>query len=164
MKKITFILLLSLISGTAFAQVSESTASATANAAADIVSPIAIESSQDLNFGKVANNAAGTVVVATDSDISTSTLSQIGSITPTAASFNVTAADGFSYSIALPESVDLTNGTVNITVDGFNHDAEGNTTGTGSEQTVGVGATLNVAANQGTGNYTGTFDVTVTYE
>ncbi len=163
MKKITFILL-TLISGTVFAQVTESTASATANAAADIVSPIAIESSQDLNFGKVANNAAGTVVVATDSDVSTSTLSQIGSITPTAATFNVTAADGFSYTIALPTSVNLTNGTEEITVDEFKHDAVGNTTGTGSAQTVGVGATLNVAASQGTGNYTGTFDVTVTYE
>ncbi len=163
MKKITFILL-ALISGTAFAQVSESTASATANAAADIVSPIAIESSQDLNFGKVANNAAGTVVVGTDSDITDSSLSQIGSITPTAASFNVTAADGFSYSIALPTSVDLSNGTEDITVDEFKHDAEGNTTGTGSAQTVGVGATLNVASSQATGNYTGTFEVTVTYE
>ncbi|MBI6118893.1 DUF4402 domain-containing protein [Salegentibacter maritimus] len=163
MKKITFILL-ALISGTTFAQVKESTASATANAAADIVSPIAIEASQDLNFGKVANNNAGTVVVATDSDISSSSLSQIGTTTPTAAIFNVTAANGFSYSISLPQSVELTNGAENITVDNFNHDATGNTTGSGSAQTVGVGATLNVATNQATGNYKGTFDVTVTYE
>ncbi|PKD17108.1 hypothetical protein APR41_06650 [Salegentibacter salinarum] len=163
MKKITFTLLVALIFGNAFAQDAE-TATATANAAADIVSPIGISSQQDLNFGKVANNEAGTVVVATDSDFSTSTLSQIGSTTPTAASFNVTAADGFSYSITLPGSVDLSNGTDDITVDEFKHDAEGRTTGTGSAQTVGVGATLNVASAQATGNYTGTFDVTVTYE
>jgi|TARA_Y100000588_G_C13944408_1_gene791489 hypothetical protein len=163
MKKITFILL-ALISGTAFAQVSESTASATANAAADIVSPIEIESKQDLNFGKVANNAAGTVVVGTDSSISESTLSQIGSITPTAATFDVTAAKDYAYSVTLPESVDLSNGTVEITVDKFVDDAGETPSGTGETQTIGVGATLNVTSGQATGNYTGTFDVTVTYE
>lgn len=160
MKKITFILL-ALISGTVFAQ---ETKTATANAAADIVSPIGITPEGDLNFGKVANNTAGKVEVGTDGTISESSLSQIGSTAPTAASFDVTAATGFSYSIALPETVDLSNGTVNITVDKFKHDAEGNTTGTGSAQTVGVGATLNVPSGQATGNYTGTFDVTVTYE
>ncbi len=163
MKKITFILF-ALIAGTTFAQVSESTAKATANAAAHIVSPIEIESKQDLNFGKVANNAAGTVVVKTDSDASDSSLSQIGTITPTAAMFHITAAENYAYSVTLPTSVALSNGTVTITVDSFIDDAGETPTGSGEAQTVGVGATLNVASGQATGNYTGTFDVTVTYE
>ena len=155
MKKITFILL-ALISGSAFAQ------SATANAAADIVSPLEISSKQDLNFGKVSNNTAGTVVVAANGAVSG--LTQIGSTSPAAANFDVTAATGFAYSITLPESVDLSNGTVDITVDTFVHDAGDTPTGSGDVQTIGVGATLNVASSQATGNYTGTFDVSVAYE
>lgn len=160
MKKITFILF-ALIAGTAFAQEAATT---TANAAAEIVSPIKIASQQGLNFGKVANNVAGTVVLDTDSGNSASTLSQIGTTTPTAASFDATAANGFSYLITLPESVELTSGTNSIIVDNFNHNVVGSPIGTGSAQTIGVGATLNVDANQATGEYAGTFDVTVTYE
>lgn len=161
MKKFTFILF-ALIAGTTFAQ--DNTATASANAAADIVSPIGISAQQDLNFGKVSNSAAGTVVVATDGTTSASTLSQIGSTSPAAASFNATAAKGFNYTIALPSSVTLSNGTEKITVDEFKHDAGTSSQGTGSSQTIGVGATLNVDAEQSTGNYNGTFDVTVTYE
>jgi hypothetical protein len=156
MKKITFILLVSLISGTAFAQ-----ESATANAAADIVSPLEISSQQDLNFGKVSNNVAGTVVVATDG--AATGLSQICTTTPAAATFDVTAASGFAYSVTLPSSAILKSGTDEITVDNFTDNAGATPQGTGSSQTIGVGATLNVDASQPTGNYTGTFDVTVTY-
>ncbi|MFD1095897.1 DUF4402 domain-containing protein [Salegentibacter chungangensis] len=155
MKKIAFIFM-ALISGSAFAQ------SATANANADIVSPISISKTGDLNFGKVSNNAAGTVVIANDG--SASGLTQIGSTTPTAASFEVTAASGFAYTVTTPTSVTLSNGTDNITVDTFTDDAGANPSGTGSAQTVNVGATLNVASGQATGNYTGTFDVSVAYE
>ncbi len=158
MKKITFILF-ALITGSAFAQ---GDASATANAAADIVSPINISAEQDLNFGKVANNTAGSVIVNPDGTISG--LAQIGSTTPTPAQFDVTAASGYSYTITLPTTVELTSGTNTIEVDTFKHDAGTTITGTGSIQTVGVGATLDVVANQPTGNYTGTFNVTVTYE
>ncbi|OEY71219.1 DUF4402 domain-containing protein [Salegentibacter salarius] len=157
MKKITFILL-ALISGTAFAQ------TATANAAADIVSPLQIAPTQALNFGKVSNNIAGSVVI--DADGAVSGLSQIGATTPTPATFDVTAADGFAYSVTLPTtSVVLTNtNSDEITVDNFVDNAGAAPEGTGSSQTIGVGATLNVEASQPTGNYTGTFDVSVAYE
>jgi len=158
MKKITFILF-ALIAGTTFAQ-----ETATANAAADIVSPFVISAEQDLNFGKVANDATGTVVVGTDGTLGATSLDQIGSTAPAAASFDVTAANSFNYTIALPSSVDLTNGTEDITVDTFSHDAGASTQGIGTIQTIGVGATLNVAAEQATGNYDGTFDVTVSYD
>ncbi|WP_405198736.1 DUF4402 domain-containing protein [Christiangramia sp. LLG6405-1] len=155
MKKITFILL-AFISGTAFAQ-----ESATANAAADIVSPITISAEDDLNFGKVSNNIAGTVVIATDG--TATGLSQIGTTSPAAATFDVTAASGFAYNVTLPNSVVLQSGSNEITVDTFQDDAGATPQGTGSIQTIGVGATLNVDASQPTGNYTGTFEVTVGY-
>ncbi|WP_029033283.1 DUF4402 domain-containing protein [Salinimicrobium terrae] len=159
MKKFTFILF-ALIAGTTFAQ------TATANAAADIVSPLSLTAKQDLNFGKVSNNTAGSVIIATDG--TASGLSQIGTTAPAAATFDVTAANNYNYTVALPASATLSNGTVDITVDTFKHNAyaEGasNATGSGTAQTFGVGATLNVAASQATGNYTGQFDVTVAYE
>lgn len=157
MKKITFILF-ALIAGTTFAQDSDF---ATASAAADIVSPIAITSQEDLNFGKVANNAAGKVIVATDG--TATGLSQIGTTTPSAATFDVTAASGYAYSVSLPESVELVSGTNKMTVDTFKDNAGATPQGTGEVQTIGVGATLNVATSQATGNYTGEFNVTVTY-
>lgn len=162
MKKITFILF-ALIAGTTFAQDSKS---ATANAAADIVSPIGISAQQDLNFGKVANNTAGTVVISNEGVVTG--LSQIGGSAPKAAAFDITAANGFAYTITLPGSdIELThsNGTGTndiMIVNNFNHNAT-TTTGSGSAQEIGVGATLNVDASQATGNYTGTFDVTVSY-
>ncbi|MBZ9729017.1 DUF4402 domain-containing protein [Salegentibacter sp. JZCK2] len=156
MKKITFILL-ALISGTAFAQ-----ESATAIAAADIVSPLSITVTQDLNFGKVSNNIEGDVIIATDGTFTG--LSQIGNTTPTAAIFSVTAADGYRYNVTTPGSANLVSGANSITVDAFTDNAGAEPTGTGNAQTIGVGATLNVAANQPTGNYTGTFDVSVAYE
>ncbi|MGM1054433.1 MAG: DUF4402 domain-containing protein [Bacteroidota bacterium] len=162
MKKITFILF-ALIAGTSFAQ----DASATANAAADIVSPLEITATQALNFGKVSNNTAGTVVVDTDGIFSG--LSQIGTTTPKAASFNVTAAAGFRYRVILPTTdVELTSGPESnpdiIKVNNFIDDAGETPTGSGTPETINVGATLNVTASQATGNYTGTFDVSVAYE
>ena len=156
MKKITFILF-ALIAGTASGQIS-----ATANAAADIVSPISITPEQDLNFGKVSNNTAGTVVVATNG--SATGLSQIGTTAPTAATFDVTAAQGFRYVVTLPETVELKSGNNTIGVGTFTHNAGTEPTGTGTIQTISVGATLTVAASQATGNYTGTFNVGVAYE
>jgi hypothetical protein len=48
------------------------------------------------------------VVIATDGTFAESTLEQItGGSTPTAASFTVTAADGFKYSLILPETITL---------------------------------------------------------
>lgn len=158
MKKITFILL-ALIGGTTYAQ--DGSAKAEANAAADIVSPIEISAEQDLNFGKVSNLTAGTVVISTEG--TATGLSQIGSTAPSAASFDIVAANGYSYTIALPESAELSSGTDKIIVDTFKHNAL-TTTGTAAAQTIGVGATLNVASAQATGNYTGAFEVTVSYE
>lgn len=165
MKKITFILF-ALIAGTGFGQ--NSTASDNALVAAEIVSPITIEKAVDLNFGRVANNETGTVVIAPDGTITESTLGQItGGDTPTAASFNVNAADQFKYSVSLPETVTLVNAVDNnitLTVENFLSNAGNEPVGNGQDQTIGVGATLNIIANQKTGLYSGNFDVTVTYE
>ena len=161
MKKITFILL-ALISGTVFAQSDQATATA------DIVSPIAIDKTGDLSFGKVANNTTGKVTIAADGTVGG--LNQIGNTAPKAALFDITAADGYSYSITIPTQIQKlthTDGETTMNVDNFDYifTTDGDTAeGTGSKQEISVGADLNVIATQKTGTYTGKFDVSVAYE
>ena len=168
MKKITFILF-ALIAGTTFAQ--DGKASATADVNAEIVTPIAIEDGTVLNFGSIVAAGGGNVRVNTagtrtfsnnDMDVATAT-------TISAASFNVTAADTYSYSISIPATVlkDAASVGVDMPVS-FTHDLGGETdgtaTGTGSAQELLVGGLLTVASGQEAGAYEGVVTVTVAYE
>ena len=102
MKKITFILL-ALISGTVFAQ-DGAEATGTANVNAEIVSPISINSTSELDFGRIiGNSAGGSVEIETDG---TRTADNDDLLDPTnegqVGTFEVTAAEGYSYSITIP--------------------------------------------------------------
>ena len=166
MKKITFILF-ALIAGTTFAQ----DATGTADVNALIVTPIAITDGSDLNFGSIVAAGGGNVRVNTagtrtfsNNDMNVETATTIS-----AASFNVTAADTYSYSISIPPTVlkDAASVGVDMPVS-FTHDlgglTDGTATGTGSAQELLVGGLLTVAAGQTEGAYTGTVTVTVAYE
>jgi len=154
---------------TSFAQTSYNPrVSATANATATIITPISIEKKVDLNFGNiVANSTGGTVTIATNN---TPKYDKVAAPsipgTISAASFEVKGFAGVTYSIALPKSINLTQdgGKATMTVDNFvsNPSGTGILSASGS-QTVNVGATLNVAANQVAGNYKGSFTVSVNY-
>ena len=152
------IMLLGLTAG-AFAQVT-----ATANATATIMTPITITKTVDLNFGNLAVNAtAGTLVLATNNGRTVTggvTLMPGGTIA--AASFTVTGVPGAIYSISLPASIIITDGTNNMTVDGFISSPTPTGTLTGGTSTLLVGATLNVLASQPAGIYTNTTDLDVT--
>ncbi|MBI6115208.1 DUF4402 domain-containing protein [Salegentibacter maritimus] len=162
MKKITFILL-ALISGTVFAQSDEATG--TANAAAEIISPIKITDGSDLNFGRIIGNAAGgNVTISTAGVRSTDNDDLLApSTTVQAASFDVTAAETYNYSVTIP-GISLTgNGdAMPVTFES----SLGNTgvVGTGAAQTLNVGGELTVNPAQAEGTYTGTISVTVAYE
>lgn len=159
-----------LVLGLAFSAATYAQASATANASATIVGPIAISRTAHMNFGNVAvSTAAGTVVLAPAGTRSTTGGVTLPATTGTvsAATFTVTGADGYTYSISLPASVTITDGTNNMTVDNFTSNptvAAGGTL-TGGTQTLQVGATLNVAGSQPANNYTSAtpFTVTVNY-
>ena len=162
---IALALLLTGISISTFAQVS-----ATANASATIVTPIAISKTVDMNFGNVAVSAtAGTVVLTPAGSRSLTggvTLPTIAG-TVAAASFNVTGANNYTYTITLPSTaLTITSGANTMSVNSFtsNPATPGTLSATGS-QTLNVGATLNVNASQAAGTYTsGTpFTVTVNY-
>jgi len=150
--------------GSAMAQASDT---ATANATATIVSPIAIQSDFDLAFSDiVAGAAAGTVVVSTGGTRTVGAgLAGLNPGNARAAQFTITGAPSRQFGIVLPTSTTINRvGGGSMTVDAFTSSLGLTATigGTGSS-VLKVGATLNVGANQTAGDYTGTFDVTVTY-
>ena len=161
-RRIVLTLIAVSLSATAFAQ---SSATATANATAKILTPIAIAKLTDLNFGTlVSGPAPGTVIVDPAGTRTASGGVSLVSSSPTAAQFNVTGQGSTAYTIAVPGSISITNGTDTMVVNTFTSNPSG--TGTLSAlgaQQLNVGATLNVAASQASGNYTGTFNVTVAY-
>lgn len=149
-----------------FAQVT-----ATATAAATIVTPIAISKTTDMNFGNIAVNASlGTVALpAAAAPVRTVTggctlPSTAGTVT--AAAFTVTGQTGYTYAITLPASASLTGPGPAMTADTFVSSPTVAAGGvlTGGTQTLYVGATLHVAASQTAGAYiSAAFNVTVNY-
>ncbi len=147
-----------------FAQVSASSSSS-----ATIIIPINITKTVDMNFGNVAVNAvAGTVILAPAGGRTLTGGVTLPAVTGTvtAASFTVTGAPTYTFSISLPSSpLTITSGSNTMTVTAFT--STPSTTGTlaAGTATLLVGATLNVGINQVAGTYTSAtpFSVTVNY-
>ena len=145
--------------------------SASATAGVTIVTPIAITKTVDMNFGNVAVSASsGTVILDTDGNRSLTggiTLPTTAG-TVTSASFAVTGAANYTYSITLPSTdVTLTKAGGGATMLANSFTSFPSTVGTlnaSGEQTLKVGATLNVLGNQSAGQYISSgFNVTVNY-
>ena len=164
MKNITkiFSLLLVGFSANVFAQ-----ATVAASIATNIVTPIGITKSDDMVFGNISTNGStGTILVGTDG-----TRTPTGGVTlpavtgsPKAASFIVTGAGNYTYSISLPGSpITLAGNTAGVTVDAFvsNPGPSGKLTAAGT-QTVYVGATLNLPASTVVGSYMNASGLSVT--
>jgi spore coat protein U-like protein len=169
MKRITFILF-ALIAGTAFGQ-NASEATGTADVFAEIVTPIEITNGTALNFGSIVAAEGGKVRINTEGTrtFSNSNMDVVSATAITAASFDITAAQNYSYSISIPSTVlkDVASVGVDMPVS-FTHalggETDGTATGSGSEQKLLVGGLLTVAAGQEAGSYEGTVTVTVAYE
>ena len=159
--------LLLTVSALSFAQPN---VSATATATGTIISPIAIAKNVDMNFGNIVAGAAIGTVVLTPAGVRSKTggafLPSILPGTVTAASFTVTGATGYTYAITLPgAATTVTSGANTMTVDTWTSTPTGTGTLAGGTQTLTVGGTLHVGANQVAGTYvSGTaFTVTVAY-
>lgn len=142
---------------------------ATANASATIITPIAIIKTADMNFGNIAVNASlGTVILtpAGGRSVTGGVTLPASAGTVAAAAFTVSGATDYIFSITLPSGpLTITDGTNNMTVSGFTSTPTPTGTLTGGSVTLSVGATLNVGADQVAGVYTSDtpFDVTVNY-
>ncbi len=162
MKKFTFILF-ALIAGTTFAQ---SSVNGTATVNAEIVSPISITAKgSNLEFGRIIGNAAGgTVTVETSGERTADNDDLLAPSTNVqASSFTIKAAEGYYYKIEIPE-INLKGDGDDMPVVFTSSLGNENVVGTGADQTLTVGGALTVNANQAEGDYTGTVEVTVSYE
>ena len=164
-KLITLAIVIFGFTAISFAQVT-----ATATATGTIVTPIAISTTGQMNFGNVAvSGTAGTVILSAAGSRTTTggvTLPATAG-TVSAAHFVVTGTATYTYSIGLPSTATtVTSGSNNMTVDAFTSTPtpQGTLNGSGT-QTVDVGATLNVGCSQVAGTYLSPtpFTVTVNY-
>jgi hypothetical protein len=160
---IVAILLMAIFTTSVKAQVT-----GTATGSATIITPISITKTVDMNFGSIAvGTTLGSVVLAPDN-----TRSKTGGVTlpavtgtVTAAQFTVNGLGTSTFSITLPSSYTITNGSNTMNIDTFTSTPSGSGALVGGTQTVKVGATLHIAASQSAGAYTnGTgFPVIVNY-
>jgi len=163
------------------AAASNTTASATADASARVVRPIAISTINDLlRFGTfVPTDEDGTVEL--DPDGSIRTLDKVDPLPSVpnafgAAVFDVTGEGGESFFVSFPPSVSLSSGGDTMTLDTFGaYSTPSGTTGIVGDAIpittsvdpviIRIGGTLHVGANQAAGNYeSSAFNVTVTYQ
>lgn len=147
---------------------------ASATATTTVVAPIAITKATDLAFGSIyAGATSGTVAVNTDSarTVSGGVLTATGA-TPTAAKFDITGTASATYTIAYDSGVTLTGpGAAMALTQVSDLSAAGGavtlaTAGTlsaGGTQSLYIGGTLAVAANQVAGAYTANITATVNY-
>jgi hypothetical protein len=167
---IVSIFLIVSFSSEVMAQATENTA-----AGAKIITPITISETSALHFGVMAvlTGTAGTCVLSTQGVRSATGGVNLSAQTPAAtnAAYTVGGQASTTYSLTLPSSITVSDGsshtmTINTLLARFSGAGSDATTSTLSVSGVDgftVGGTLNVAAAQTAGTYTGTFDVTVAY-
>lgn len=127
---------------------------------------ITLANTGGLNFGKVLPyGSAGSIYINPINgapSVSNAFISDATNVR--ASSWAVTGIPGAPYAVTLPTSVVISNGTENMTVNTFGRSGPGqlnlDAAGNGN---FNVGARLNVGANQPVGIYSGTFNVTVSY-
>lgn len=138
-----------------------------ATIAANIVSTISLTNQSGLVFGDISSSAAaGTVVLSpSGARITTGGATVNSTVASGPAAFDVLALPNAVYAITLPASVILTEpGGNNMVVDSFSSSPTATgLTDAGGQQSLFVGATLNVSSNQSFGSYAGAMSVTVDY-
>ncbi len=159
-------LLLLMILGIAI-QLPMQAATSTATVSANIVRPVSLATQNGLNFADVsAEKLAGTVVLSPKgSRVTTGGIGIKSSVAGEPATFKVQGEPNAVYSIRLPKSVVLTDSGGNtLVVDKFTSlPSTSGLTDASGQQTLSVGATLNVGSDQAYGPYGGTMFVTIEY-
>ena len=144
-------------------------ASATADARAEILTTLTltVRAGSSLNFGQIANNGGGTVVIdpSTGNRTCAATLVCVGSSSPV--TFDVTGTSGSAVGVTLPAgSVTLTgvNTGQTMSLGTFTRYFPAGNTLAGGATSFLVGGTLSVGATQSADVYNGTFNVSVEYQ
>ncbi len=147
-----------------FASSAQAATTASATASAEILTTLSVTAMQNLDFGQVAVNGAGTAVIGADG-VNACSANLVCTGTRQAASFDVTGTAGTAVAaVVTTGTVNLTSGTNSMVLDNFSvHFPTGNTL-VGGAASFNVGGTLNVAAAQPAGLYNGNFSVSVEYQ
>ena len=142
-------------------------ADATATATANITSRLTVRTINGLFFGNLSSSAeAGTLVLSPGgARTTTGGVTVNRAIAGSPAAFDIQGDPNSTYAITFPAAIIMTNGSPNsMVVDKFTSLPE--TTGVidaSGQQTLFVGATLNVDSNQAFGTYSGELNVIVDY-
>lgn len=142
-------------------------ATGSAAVGANILGSLVATGSLDLVFGDLsAGPIPGSVIIATDGSRSGTGGVQLSSASPSSpATFSLVGIPNRTFAVTLPASILISDsGGNSMVVDGLNSSPSGvgqlNALG---EETLVVGGTLNVTANQNMGSYSGVMTVTVDY-
>jgi hypothetical protein len=168
MKKVTFFAAIAMIAFTTNA-VAQSSATDFAATDATVIAPITIAKTIDMNFGNLVSTVDGGAIVLPTTGVRTGVAAILAGPdgSPTAASFTVGGEVDYTYGITLPaaafnvENGDATAATMEVGTFVSSPDATA-TSLTGGEETLLVGATITLLANQASGVYTNTTDMIVT--
>lgn len=138
------------------------------DAEVDIVPAASIQKLSDLQFGTIiAGTSASTVVINEDTGVRTVNGTAVAYGGPvSAAKFSAAQRPLLIYVISLPNAIQISNGSEEMTVDRFRLDIPAVRLLPLFAPTLrefNVGGRLNVGPNQEPGNYSGTFTVTVNY-
>lgn len=158
----------------AAAAVSSYAVEGVAGATATVIAPIAITNAVDLDFGKFAPGAGGSITISTAGTPSSTGIVRSSTVAPAAARFDVTGAANATYAITYTgTSATLSDGGTNSMAMAIFSDlnaggatsgsaSSGTLSGTGT-QSIYVGGTLTVGATQAAGIYSGNIKVQVEY-
>ncbi|PLK27094.1 DUF4402 domain-containing protein [Novosphingobium sp. TH158] len=156
----------------ASAQSAADTSTATANGSVTIIRPLTVTKNTDLVFGRVVQprSGTGTVSIANNSNTTVAGAGAVAlsGITTSHATFTVDGEGGQVVTVAIPSTFDLANGSNTITVtlspDVGATETLSNALGAAGSKAINVGGSFSLPASQASGEYTGTFDVTVAYQ
>lgn len=178
-KLFQFLTVIVLVSGITANSLAQTSATVTGvNAGAVLITPMTLTKTADLHFGtvNVLTGVAGTVTLPSNSTTRTFTGGVAAStVTPLAtnAAFSVTGTMNETYALTLPSTITVTEtvggsatmtiGTLKARFNGAGADAVTSTLSSSGTDSFTLGGTLTVGADQVTGVYAGTFNVTIDY-
>ncbi|GAB2769787.1 DUF4402 domain-containing protein [Salinimicrobium soli] len=144
--------------------VARSQATATFTASATIIEPIGISTTSNMSFAHLEAGSGGSVILSPeDQRFTTGDVHLAAGGEVSAAAFEVTGQQGFSFSISLPEQdFILSNGSDQLILKNFTSNLQEKGFLPGGVAQVKVGATLEVKGRQLPGNYTSQAPMAVT--
>ena len=138
-------------------------ASATGTAKAKILRQITLTNTSDLQYATVISGATASTVAVSTAGAATCGAGLTCTGTTSAANFNIAGTNGAVVLVGGDSSVTL-NGSLGGTMSSSLTYSATNVTLTATGGSFQVGGTLSVGANQASGDYSGTFNVTANYQ